>query len=310
MVAVLAMAVAIFARSVLTDPADGVIYHEMGDALGVDFGDWPDFFYTGAKGDGRVFAVMAVDPFGSGPSLTILSVVYRFSRIGMPVLVWVASFGQESLVLPVIAVIGLVSVAAMGFLAGFMRNQLGWRSWFLVANPALFIGFQGGTAEPFALLILVATFISGSRILAAALGITRPSYAIALFGKWALLSWAVAAAFVLRIAVYWRFRGSLLGGPEDLFASPLSGYISANSWDAWLIGAIASLTLIMGIRARTWSWAASGFFVLCFGIAILAEPVNAIRAAGFLPVLWAFGPNPQWSSIRRCFGSSPPVLGA
>jgi hypothetical protein len=48
--------------------------------------------------------------------------------------------------------------------------------------------------------------------------------------------------------------------------------------------------MIVGVRQRDMAWVVGGFFVLCFGGDVTVNPANAWRAAGFLPVLWAFGP--------------------
>ena len=59
----------------------------------------------------------------------------------------------------------------------------------------------------------------------------------------------------------------------------------------WILAVIAVATLSFGIRDRDWAWVASGLLVLCLGSDVTADPVNAWRAAGMLPVLWAFGTN-------------------
>jgi hypothetical protein len=66
-----------------------------------------------------------------------------------------------------------------------------------------------------------------------------------------------------------------------------------------------SVTVAVGVRLRDWSWVLAGVFVLCFGLDVLRDPVNAWRAAGFLSVLWAFGPG--FRSIPRLATTLHPV---
>lgn len=63
----------------------------------------------------------------------------------------------------------------------------------------------------------------------------------------------------------------------------------------------------LGFRRRDWSWALAGVFVLCFGPDVLRDLVNAWRAAGFVPVLWAFGPG--YVSSRESTASSLAAAG-
>jgi hypothetical protein len=51
-------------------------------------------------------------------------------------------------------------------------------------------------------------------------------------------------------------------------------------------------TIAIGVRSRNWTWIVVGVYILCFSQKVLLAPVNAWRAAGMLPVLWAFGPRP------------------
>jgi hypothetical protein len=78
---------------------------------------------------------------------------------------------------------------------------------------------------------------------------------------------------------------------EGTLTWPLAGYLATPSVAGWLIAIGALATLVIGIVRRDASWVVSGAFVLCFGVVVVDTPTNAMRAAGFLPVLWAFGPN-------------------
>jgi len=63
--------------------------------------------------------------------------------------------------------------------------------------------------------------------------------------------------------------------------------------------AAATVTLILGLRQRDWTWVLVAIFVFAFGNDVTLNPINAWRAAGLLPVLWAFGPGYEPPMARR-----------
>lgn len=290
-VALLAVVAALTFRLAITNADDHLHYAVVEDLTGLDFGTWPEIFYSGGGGDGEVFAVLAADPFGEGPSQLIPSVVYRFSRIGFSLFAWAASFGNEAWVLPALFAVGLASVGAVGFLTGFSRARLGWRAWFLLINPAIFIGFNGDTAEPLAVLLLAGCLLGGGIWASMILGLTRPTYAVSLAGRWRLVAAAIFAFVVVRIAGAVLFPDPITDTPAGLFEIPLAGYIAEPSIIGLSVLGAGLLTFVVGATRRDLGWLAAGALVLVFGGAILEAPLNAVRAAGMLPVLWAFGPN-------------------
>jgi hypothetical protein len=274
---------------------------------GIDFGEWPGIFYTGGNGDGEVFAVLAADPFGNGPSQMIPSVAYRYGRIGMSGLAFVLSFGREALVLPALFIIGLSAVAMVGFLSGFWRQRFGPRSWALVLNPALYIGFVGDTAEPLGILLLALGLVGSGYWAAVALGVTRPTYGTALVGRWRILAALVATAIAVRLAAASIFGGSIFDVSTDSFGSssnfgpPAMAFFAQPSVLGFLVLASGVFTLLFGAVRRDPAWIVSGVLVVVLGEAVTANPLNAVRAAGMLPVLWALT---QMSSRSRATETS------
>lgn len=287
-------------RTARSDDADRARFDHRSQAIDVDFGDWPNYFYAGAGGDGEVFAVLAVDPFGGPPSQTILSPVLRYSRIGFSLLPWMLSLGNETYALPALAIVGTISLAGLGFMARYWNDILGWRSWLLLGNPAVFLGFLGDTAEPLAVLLLALTLTSGSLWLAGLLGSVRPTYISGLFGRWRpLLIGLVVAGAVRGIASY-LFPDAGIGIAGSV-SWPLHGYLQFPSLGAGMILVACLATLIQGVRKRDPGWVIAGCSVLCLGPLVLENPVNAFRAAGLLPVLWAFGPRYRLLESRSWF---------
>lgn len=285
--AFLVVVTALALRFLVSNPQDFLHYSVVSDLTGINFGDWPDIFYSGGGGDGEVFAVLASDPLGNGPSQLIPAVIYRFARVGFSWLAWAFSFGQEGLVLPALFFIGLISLAAVGFLSGFWRQRLGAKSWLLVLNPALYIGFVGDTAEPLGILLLVLALAGSGPLAAAALGITRPTYATALFGRWRSLSVALASGVAVVILAVQLFDAPIFGTLDGAFSLPFIAYFSQPSIGGFAVLAAGVVTLALGVVRRDLAWLASGLLVLVLGEGVTANPINAVRAVGMLPVLWA-----------------------
>lgn len=283
----LAVLTALLLRFLLAKPQDFLHYSVLRDLTGIDFGEWPDIFYTGGGGDGEVFAVLAADPIGQGPSQSIPAVVYRFARVGFSWAAWALSLGQERFVLPALFLIGLIALATVGFLAGFWRKKLGPASWLLVLNPALYVGFVGDTAEPLAILLLVLALSGSGPLAAAALGITRPTYATALLGRGRSLVVAVVSGVAVVILAVRLFDAPVFGTLDGAFSVPFVAYFNQPSIVGFAVLSAGVVTVVVGLVRRDLAWLASGLLVLVLGEGVTANPVNAVRAAGMLPVLWA-----------------------
>ena len=289
--ALVAVVTALALRFWITNPQDYLHYSVLEELTGIDFGTWPDVFYSGGGGDGEVFAVLAADPLGAGPSHLIPVVLHRFLRIGFAWLAWIFSLGQEQLVLPALFTVGLLAVSGVGFVSGYLRERLGLKSWALLISPAVYIGFIGDTVEPLGTLLLALSLTTSGFWAAAALGITRPTYAVALVGRWKLLSAVVAAVIAIRLLALGLFGGSIFESIEGSFTLPFVAYFDHASVVGFLVLAGAVVTMGVGIIRRDLSWVVAGMFVVMLGGPITVNPINAVRAAGMLPVLWAFGPN-------------------
>jgi hypothetical protein len=256
------------------------------------------WFSAWAAGDGQAFAVIAVDPLGLDQGWVLMDPAYRYGRAGFGWLAWAASLGQHAWVPYGMATVGAVSVAVLFFLAQRLHPLLGMRSWLMVLNPAVFIAFAGDTAESLAMLALAWSLASGQAWASAALGTIRPTFGVALIGRWRMFIWAAAAAvifgglWILRFGFDWGQYGGRLG-------PPLVGYFDDLSLQSALLGAFAVLTLVRGLRHRDWAWMASAVFILCFREDVLGAGHNAWRAAGMLFVLWAFGPGYSIAVGRR-----------
>ncbi len=254
------------------------------------------WFSAWTLGDGQAFAVIASDPLGLEFGDDLKDPGYRYQRAGYAWLVWVGSAGQPNLIPYAMAAVGGLAVIGTLILAISLRKRQGPAAWFLVLNPALYIGFAGDTAEPLAILLLGLALASSRPWAGAALGAVRPDYLLALLGRWKTFAYGVAAtALVVGYATLRFGFGSLFPPGARLFGLPLAGYFESSTLAGWILAACAVATLVIGIRYRNWTWIVVGLYVLCFSYTVLFAPVNAWRAAGLMPVLWAFGPRPNAS---------------
>lgn len=251
-------------------------------------GPW---FSAWSVGDGQAFAVIAADPTGKKLSQEIKEPAYRFSRAGYGWLAAAASFGQDRWIPYGMALVGGVALAGVLWITVSLRKSLGPRVWVLVLNPALYIGFAGDTAEPVAILALIYATTSGALWASAALGVTRPSYLIAILGNKRQFGTGIAAAVTLLLYSIIRFGTEELvpdGGRLDF---PLRAFMENPSVAGWVLVALAGATAGVGLKWRDWAWVVSGLLVLSLGTDVTANVENAWRAAGMLPVLWALGPR-------------------
>ena len=268
------------------------------DTWGLPVSDAGAWFSAWTLGDGQAFAVIAADPLGLEFGDDLKDPGYRYQRAGYSWLVWVGSGGQPGLIPYAMAAVGGLAVIGTLILAISLRKRLGPSAWFLVLNPALYLGFAGDTAEPLAILLLGLALASSHPWAGAALGAVRPDYLLALLGRWKSFAYGVTAATLLVGYAAIRFGFESLFPPgARLLGLPLVGYLENPTVAGWVLAACAVATLAIGLRYRNLAWTAVGLYVLCFSDTVLFAPVNAWRAAGLIPVLWAFGPRPaasQW----------------
>lgn len=256
-----------------------------------DVGEPGPWFSAWSLGDGQAYVLIALDPSGNKLAEEIPEAGYRFARAGYGWSGWAASLGRADLVPYSLALVGALCLAGVLAVAVRMRSVLGPRSWLMVLNPALFIGFAGDTSEPMGILFLAIAIAGGSWVATLLLGVSRPTFLVGLWERWRLLllGGAAAAALALYSLVAFGFEALIPSGGR--LSLPLLAYIDyPSSWGV-LLAMAAIATLSIGVLRRDWSWILAGLFVLCFGSDVLRDPVNAWRAAGFLSVMWAFGPR-------------------
>lgn len=269
-----------------------------------DVGKW---FAAWTIGDGQLFAVIAADPLGLDEGWEMIQPAFRYWRAGFGWLAWAASLGQERWVPYGMAIVGAASMVATFLLAVRLRPELGRRAWLLVFNPAVLIAFAGDTAEGLGILALTYAIASGRVWASVAVALIRPSFLIALVGRWRLLRWGASMALVSGVwwIAHFGWEPSQYGSN---FALPFVGYFDEPSWHSVALGAFACVTIWRGWQHRDWSWVASGIMVICFSGFILADPTNGWRVAGTLYVVWAFGPGYQRSPEALTMSNDRGVL--
>jgi hypothetical protein len=262
-----------------------------------DVGDPGPWFSAWSVGDGQAYAMIALDPRGQKLDEEIEETTYRFARAGYAWLASAFTLGQDDLVPYGLAVAGALAVVGVCIVAAILRPTLGPKAWLIVFNPALYIAFAGDTSETWAILLLAFGLGWGSWVASLALGVTSPTYLVALWGRWRLLVAGAASAVALAVYSFFAFGSESFVPGGGRIGFPLVSYFDhLNFWGMLLAGA-SLFTFWLGVRARDWTWVLASAFVLCFGWDVLRDPINAWRAAGFLPVLWAFGPG--WVSPPR-----------
>ena len=286
-----------------SDGLDKIEQFEM--SSGTDVGPDVAFFGAGLHGDAAIFTIIGLDPLGGDLGQRLNEPAYRYQRFGYS---WTAlglTGGADGLILLGLSLIGLASAAGMAYLASTLNEPLGWRSWLLIANPAVLLGVINDTAEPLALLMMILALSATVPLLRVASGVAvavvRPSYLVALFGRWWVFVPALVVAVAAKVAWSLRFGDSVLSGSiaVDL---PFLGILENPSLLGWLVTLAGLATALVGAWKRDWGWVAGGLFVLAFSAGVFHTPTNAVRAAGYLPVLWAFGPN--WKPSRAATQAS------
>lgn len=273
-------------------PGDAVAPIERAESLyHLDLGEPHPWFTAWAMGDGQAYALIAADASGQKLADNVHEATYRFARAGHGWVAAVFSFGQEDLIPYGLAITGALAIVGVLVATVLLRNRLGPKAWIILMNPAIYRGFGGDTSEPLGILLLVIAMGWTSWAAAALLGVTRPTFLVGVWGRWRLFLPGAAAAVAL--ATY-----SLLAFGTDPFLPdggriglPLASYIEHLSLWGVVLAIAAFVTMVIGVKNRNWGWVIAGFFILCFGSDVLRAPANAWRAAGFLPVMWAFGPR-------------------
>jgi hypothetical protein len=256
-----------------------------------EVGDPGQWFSAWSLGDGATYVLIAIDPSGEQLAAEIPEAGYRFARAGYGWAAWLLSFGQQEGVPYSLALVGALSAVGTFAVAARMRPRLGPKVWLMVLNPALFIGVAGDTSESMGILLLALALASGSWATGLLLGVTRPTFLVALWGQWRLLIPGVVTAASLGVYSLIGFGAEAMVPAGGRLSYPFYGFFEYPSIWGMMLAGVAAITVVIGFSRRDLSWVAAGAFVICFGPDVLRDPVNAWRAAGLIPVLWAFGPN-------------------
>lgn len=291
LVLIIVVVTAVFVRYVYIPPYPELQVASSEQKYDYDVGDPGPWFSAWSVGDGQAYALIALDPTGMKLDQEIDETTYRFARAGYGWLAAILSFGQPSLVPYAMAAVSLLSLVGVLVAAVRLRPRLGPRVWLIALNPALFIAVGGDTSESLAVLLLVVAIGWGSWVAALVLGVTSPTFLVAVWGRWRLLLSGGASAAALALYSFFAFGSESFLPDGGRIGTPFVSYLEHLSVWGVLLAVAAMATIWFGVRARDWAWVLAGAFVLCFGWDVLRDPVNAWRAAGFLPVLWAFGPG-------------------
>ncbi len=213
--------------------------------------------------DGQFYYRLALDPFDWARTAfgVTMDQSYRYTRIGYPVLAWLASFGQHQLVPYVLVLINLFGVAAMAILGGMFARASGRHALFGLAFAAYFglvISVGRDTAEPVAEACMLGGLLAYRRsryLLAAGLfafgAITRETIlfapaAIAVVRLIAMarrrarpgladLTWVVPAVVygVVEVAVHFVVKGKfpLLANTSRNLTAPFTALVDALKYD-------------------------------------------------------------------------------
>lgn len=288
--AVLVVALVILLRVAITGPDDLVDLGSFEQATGTSIGPESPFFAAGLNGDGATMAVIAIDPLGRDEGWLLRQPSYRYARFGYPWLAGAVVAWQSRLALLGLAGVGLLTVGFLAYVASCLEERIGWRAWLLVVNPALLLGVVGDTAEPIALVFFSLALLAMPGGFGAVLAVLRPSYLVGLTSRLKYLVPAILVAVAAKVVWSLHFGESIFSGASNV-GWPLAGIVQSPSAVGWTVMVSGVATAAIGVYRRDLGWLFGGAFVLFFARVVVDTPTNAVRAAGYLPILWALGPN-------------------
>jgi hypothetical protein len=179
--------------------------------------------------DGQFYYRLAINPLNFSHTAYGITVdaAYRFMRIGYPVITWLVSFGQRSLVPYMLVAVNVAAIGALGYLGAILARQGGRHAAWGLLLPGYFglvTSLSRDTAEPVAAAFLVAGLL--------AVRARRPALAAGLLAFAALTREtamvAVAAIAIVRVTGLVRRRSR--PGREDL-----AWFLPAAVFAAWQV---------------------------------------------------------------------------
>jgi len=269
-------------------------------------------------GDGRLFRAVASDLAGRNPQIQSYvrqsGTSLRYGRIGLPVLLWVASAGRPAAMpyaQPLLMILSAGAIAVAGYVL------LGRRSMIAALTPFIAIGLTvslaGGFAEPVAIAAVLwaivlareERFWLAAPLISFAI-LTRENSAAVLVG---LLMWcavrqhrrgaAILFVSLAPVAVWWAIVALRFGHIPifDPWTSRVAGSALASLWDATTssaVGPMIVLALHLGLAVVAfWRWrsslygsvaAAAGLSIVWIGMDVWRYTGDAMRVSSFLEV--------------------------
>jgi hypothetical protein len=191
--------------------------------------------------DGQFFYRLALNPLNLHHTAYGITMdrPYRYMRIGYPVLTWLVSLGQHSLVPAMLVAVNIAAIGTMGYLGAIFARQGGWHAAWGLLLPGYFgiiTSLARDTAEPLAAACLLAGLL--------AIRARRPVLAAVLLAYGALTreTVMVAVAAIAIIRVIGIARGRYQPGRDDLpWVVPSVAFVA---WQAVVKAATGSIPLL------------------------------------------------------------------
>ncbi len=115
--------------------------------------------------DGQFYYRLAINPLNFSRTAygITMDAAYRFMRIGYPVITWLVSFGQRSLVPYMLVAVNVAAIGALGYLGAMFAKQSGRHAAWGLLLPGYFglvTSLSRDTAEPVAAVFLLAGLLA------------------------------------------------------------------------------------------------------------------------------------------------------
>lgn len=265
------------------------------------------FWLTWSRGDGQAYVTLVSDPLAQEEVRGLGVALYRYSRVGYAWAAFVLTAGSTALAPVGLFLVNAIAVAYLAWVAERKLDQWGPRALVLVAVPGVWISTMTDTAEGLGMALATAAVVMSrvrSRAAAVLLGIVRPDFATALLlrGGPGLILVALTALAAVGIRLLGLGLGLDYAGLNGNLTLPFHGYAEVLAgqpveYQAVTVGlaSVAVVTVARGVRSETgWRRLApigTGIFVLMLSPLVLENPLNSLRAASALALIWATPPE-------------------